>query len=309
MLTTTQKKFASRGVPKSAVIIVQLHKVIKRPKDSSQSVMLEGNQNTLINLEGSKESSILTDKFRVVVSNNGQYESSQVMDNTGSFLHTTSHSFGYSEDDITVKFDLVLDNCFNRVEKLSALFQEDSWMKQMILNRGRLSIGEAVASENRNFCLELSPFLLAGEGIASAFSRLLEKNNLYLLGSIDIVSARWGFLSVNSLSLTNLQLKDDTKGIISLRLSIIRQQDRNKEVIKEFNTNYLPIRQSLNFSDSFVERLLIEEATELYNLHIAVVVHYSSQSVVICEKRYNLTDILGIPNESKEEVRLQIKPE
>jgi hypothetical protein len=175
-------------------------------------------------------------------------------------------------------------------------------MKQMIINRGRLNIAEVVASENRNFCLAMSPYLLAGEGIATAFSKLLEKNDLYLLGSVDVVGARWGFLTINVLSLTNLQLKDMEKGMLSIKLSIVRQQDRNKEVLREFTTDFLPIRQTINFNEvrPLVEKLVIEEANQLYNLHVEVLVHYSSQSLLLCQKRYNLTDVLSAPGEGKE---------
>jgi hypothetical protein len=39
------------------------------------------------------------------------------MDNSGAFVHPTSNCFGYAEDDATLHFDLVLDNCFNRQQQ------------------------------------------------------------------------------------------------------------------------------------------------------------------------------------------------
>lgn len=152
---------------------------------------------------------------------------------------------------------------------------------------------------------------MAGEDISNAFSRLLSRNNLYLLGSLEVVPAKWGFISINVVSLSNFQLHDVSKGLVSLKLSIVQQRDRNKRVVADFQTDFLPIKQTINFSDrsAFAERLIIDEPHQMYNLHIAVLVHYSSQSIVLCQKRYNLTDMLETTLESNEDVKLQIKPE
>lgn len=159
--------------------------------------------------------------------------------------------------------------------------------------------------------MPLLPYMVTKEGIASSFSKLLEKENLYLLGSLDTLTARWGFLTVQVLSLNNLILKDNTKGMLSIKLSIVKQEDKNKEVLKEFQTDFLTLGRNLTFSEetAFTERLIVDAPSQLYDLYVFVLVHYSTHSVTICQKRYSLTDILSSLSDRKEEVRLQLRPE
>lgn len=117
-LATSQRRFTSRGLSSSSVVQVRIHRVVKKSPGSTDVVEVDARKTALIRLEGSGEDSILTDKFRVVISCNGQYESSAIMDSSGDFCDSPCHWFGYSGNDATVRFDLVLDNCFNRSDQL-----------------------------------------------------------------------------------------------------------------------------------------------------------------------------------------------
>jgi hypothetical protein len=109
LLRTTQTQFPSRTIPHNSLAVVKLHKLISKNTETGKP---------LISIAGSSEDSILTNRFRVIMSSNHQCSSSDAMDNMGNFAQHNPDYFGYSQEDPTLQFDLVLDNCFNRLDSV-----------------------------------------------------------------------------------------------------------------------------------------------------------------------------------------------
>lgn len=283
---------------------IRLHRIVSAPKCGGP-LSIGKHVPALVHLTTEPNAeSILTKKFRVAGACNGLRHTSGPVDNQGTFAGETEMAFGFSDERPEVGFDLLIDNLYNREGAVPTA----EWAQTMAISRGKLHIPQLMDGHSRrHFCCRLTEARIAEQGMNRSFLELLSRENLCLLGSVELRRCKWSFLTVELGALSNFSVVPRPEGrcLLGLQLAVVRQEGSSKHILREFKTELREVGlppAPIRFSEcSFTQHLVLEQH---HYLQVLFTVHTLGCSQLLAQKRLTLADA-----DRREQLAVQLRPQ